>query len=58
MIVINDLGFNDGRGLYRCVYGPHDDSTNVHGSHDGRCFHCRGRDGSALDDAAVNDTTL
>ncbi len=44
MIVINDRGFNDGRGLYLCVYGPHADSTNVHDSHDGRGFHCRGRD--------------
>jgi len=33
MIVINDRGFNDGRGLYLCVYGSHADSTNVHGSH-------------------------
>ena len=44
MIVINDRGSNDGRGLYLCVYGLHDDSTNVHGSHDDRGFPCRGRD--------------
>ena len=41
MIVTNDRGFNDGRCLHLCVYGPHGDSTNVHGFHDDRGFHDR-----------------
>ena len=50
IIVINHRGFNGGHCLHLCVYGPHGDSTNVHGFHD-----CRGSHGDSINVHGFHD---
>jgi hypothetical protein len=50
IIVINDRGFNDGPCLHLSFYGPHGDSTNVHGLHD-----CRGSHGDSTNVRGFHD---